>query len=350
MGLGQGDTIRCCGSDAELHGTGAYGIVDNGRLVSDCYFTGSIYDYNVNFGKAPIASGIQRVENCYSAPSKLDATVKSSLIDQIKRSDPIEPYPIRHCFVSSNVSAKDSAYVERPYNDTTKYRLDMYRMDDEAMKTPAFADTLNSYSGKKLWKQDAACNFGYPILAASPMPASAFTRNADSITGSSARLHATFNYGDEAANVLERGIAWKMREDKEWSKDTNLIKDNTLKLNGLQAKKVYMFRAYIERSVGGTLYGESLTFVTKQSDALNEAAADEQITVSPNPATDQLQLRDVQGSLQSLRLFNAVGQEVLRQELSGSTGTVNIATLSKGIYFLQIRTGHGTVMRKIAKN
>ncbi|MBP5614104.1 MAG: T9SS type A sorting domain-containing protein, partial [Bacteroidales bacterium] len=118
----------------------------------------------------------------------------------------------------------------------------------------------------------------------------------------------------------------------------------------LQSKKVYMFRAYIERGVGGTLYGETLTFVTKQADALNEAAADEQITVSPNPATDQLQLRDAQGSLQSLRLFNAVGQEVLRQELAGSTGTVDIATLSNGIYFLQIRTGHGTVLRTIAKN
>ena len=351
-GIGTSRAIYECGCDAELHGAVAYGISGSGRQVSDCYFTGSIYDY-ANAGisnKAPIASGIQRVENCYSAPSKLDATVKSSLINQISQSTPIEPYPIRHCFVSSKVSAKDSARISRPYNDSTQYRLDMYRMDDEAMKTPAFADTLNSYSGKKLWKQDAACNFGYPILAASPLPASAYTKAADSITGSSARLHATFNYGDEAANVLERGIAWKMREDKEWSKDTNLIKDNTLKLNGLQAKKVYMFRAYIERSVGGTLYGESLTFVTKQSDALNEAAADEQITVSPNPATDQLQLRDAQGALQSLRLFNAVGQEVLRQELSGSTGTVNIATLSKGIYFLQIRTGHGTVMRKIAKN
>ncbi|MBP5612961.1 MAG: T9SS type A sorting domain-containing protein, partial [Bacteroidales bacterium] len=75
-----------------------------------------------------------------------------------------------------------------------------------------------------------------------------------------------------------------------------------------------------------------------------------QITVSPNPATSQIRLRDAQGTLQSLRVFNAVGQEVLRQDLDGSTGTVNISNLSKGIYFLQIRTGHGTVMRKIAKN
>lgn len=352
LGIGKANVIYGCGCDAELHGATAYGISHGGKIVSDCYFTGSIYDY-ANAGsssKAPICTGVTRVDNCYSAPSKLDSKVKSSLVNQITRTTPIEPYPIRHCFISSNVTAKDSAWISRPYNDSTQYRLDMYRMDDEAMKTPAFADTLNSYSGKKLWKQDAACNFGYPILAASPMPASAFTRNADSITGSSARLHATFNYGDEAANVLERGIAWKMREDKEWSKDTNLIDNKTLKLNGLQSKKVYMFRAYIERGVGGTLYGETVSFSTKQADALNEAAADEQITVSPNPATSQLQLRDAQGSLQSLRLFNAVGQEVLRQELAGSTGTVNISNLSKGIYFLQIRTDHGTVMRKIAKN
>ena len=352
LGIGQGE-ICCCGSDAELHGATAYGITNNSRQVSDCYFTGSIYDYNVSGtgnSKAPIGTIIHRTDNCYSAPSKLDAKVKTSIVNQIPQSDPIEPYPIRHCFVSSNVSAKDSAWISRPYNDSTQYRLDMYRMDDEAMKTPAFADTLNSYSGKKLWKQDAACNFGYPILAASPLPASAYTKAADSITGSSARLHATFNYGDEAANVLERGIAWKMREDKEWSKDTNLIDNKTLKLNGLQSKKVYMFRAYIERGVGGTLYGETVSFSTKQADALNEAAAEEQITVSPNPATSQIRLRDAQGTLQSLRVFNAVGQEVLRQDLDGSEQVVNISTLAKGVYFLKIQTGHGTVMRKIAKN
>ena len=69
--------------------------------------------------------------------------------------------------------------------------------------------------------------------------------------------------------------------------------------------------------------------------------------VFPNPATSQIRLRVAHGTLQSLRVFNAVGQEVLRQGLEGNEQTINISTLANGIYFLQIRTGHGTVMRKI---
>ena len=62
---------------------------------------------------------------------------------------------------------------------------------------------------------------------------------------------------------------------------------------------------------------------------------------------DAFDLRDEQGTLQSLRVFNAVGQEVLRQNLEGSEQVVNIATLAKGVYFLKIGTDRDTVMRKI---
>ena len=69
--------------------------------------------------------------------------------------------------------------------------------------------------------------------------------------------------------------------------------------------------------------------------------------VFPNPATNQIRLRDAQGTLQSLRVFNAVGQEVLRQKLAGSEQIVNISTLAKGVYFLKIGTDRTTVIRKI---
>lgn len=58
-------------------------------------------------------------------------------------------------------------------------------------------------------------------------------------------------------------------------------------------------------------------------------------------------MRDAQGTLRSLQVFNAIGQEVLRQSLEGSEQVVNISTLAKGVYFLKIGTDRASVMRKI---
>ncbi len=92
----------------------------------------------------------------------------------------------------------------------------------------------------------------------------------------------------------------------------------------------------------------------KQGDCFNKNVGgsvpdikDGYITVSPNPASGQIRLRDEQGMLRSLQVFNAIGQEVLRQNLEGSEQVVNISTLAKGVYFLRIGTDRTTVMRKI---
>ena len=77
------------------------------------------------------------------------------------------------------------------------------------------------------------------------------------------------------------------------------------------------------------------------------SSSTESLCVFPNPASGQIRLRYEQGTLQSLQVFNAVGQEVLRQNLEGSEQVVNIATLAKGVYFLRIGTDRTTVMRKI---
>jgi hypothetical protein len=78
-----------------------------------------------------------------------------------------------------------------------------------------------------------------------------------------------------------------------------------------------------------------------------ETCSKSSVEVFPNPASGQIRLRYEQGTLQSLQVFNAVGQEVLRQNLEGSEQVVNISTLAKGVYFLKIETDRATVVRKI---
>jgi len=75
----------------------------------------------------------------------------------------------------------------------------------------------------------------------------------------------------------------------------------------------------------------------------------EAVQVYPNPASDYLQLylresvmKDAQYSL-----YNALGELVQHQTIQQSQERINIATLSKGLYFIHVETARGTSVQKV---
>lgn len=68
--------------------------------------------------------------------------------------------------------------------------------------------------------------------------------------------------------------------------------------------------------------------------AVNESNNPQPLEVYPNPATDVLYLKNIPGEQVTYSVFNILGQEVA----SGYTsGTISVATLDKGLYFLQVK-------------
>lgn len=80
---------------------------------------------------------------------------------------------------------------------------------------------------------------------------------------------------------------------------------------------------------------------------LNVAQSELEYTtlIYPNPATDELEIQCGMDQNASYNLRNMQGQ-LLQQ---GAIGKVNISTLSKGVYLLDIITQHGKVSRKFVK-
>ena len=70
-------------------------------------------------------------------------------------------------------------------------------------------------------------------------------------------------------------------------------------------------------------------------------------SVYPNPASDNLFV--IMSEAKNLILYNSLGEEVSNWNLSAGTNEINISDLSSGIYFLELKTESGVVMKKIIK-
>ena len=82
-------------------------------------------------------------------------------------------------------------------------------------------------------------------------------------------------------------------------------------------------------------------FVGENTTACSELG--ESIDVYPNPTQGFVNI--VATGLQSVRLFNAVGQEVYDTETHGNQVSINVSNLSDGIYFMRILTVQGASVR-----
>lgn len=82
------------------------------------------------------------------------------------------------------------------------------------------------------------------------------------------------------------------------------------------------------------LEGIIVNIIPTEPSAVNEALCQQSLEVYPNPCSDVLYLKNLPCTMVDYTIFNVFGQQVA----SGcSDGTISVAELEKGIYFLQIR-------------
>ncbi len=86
---------------------------------------------------------------------------------------------------------------------------------------------------------------------------------------------------------------------------------------------------------------------------INEQTLENSLKVYPNPTSNDIiyfELNATENSTKSLTIVNAIGQEIIRKEttiISGkNTQTINISSLAKGIYTLNLNNKGTTISRK----
>lgn len=82
------------------------------------------------------------------------------------------------------------------------------------------------------------------------------------------------------------------------------------------------------------LEGIIVNIIPTDPSAVNETLCQQSLEVYPNPCSDVLYLKNIPSEMVDYSIFNVLGQQVAT---GCSDGTINVAELEKGLYFLQIK-------------
>ena len=104
----------------------------------------------------------------------------------------------------------------------------------------------------------------------------------------------------------------------------------------------------------GENFGMSLTEIEEQIrskiTATTSTTISEQITLYPNPATEQLTISSNDEIILQVRIYDASGKLIRSiQGIKNHMADIEVASFASGLYHLIIQTRHGNVMRTILK-
>ena len=69
--------------------------------------------------------------------------------------------------------------------------------------------------------------------------------------------------------------------------------------------------------------------------------------VFPNPCSNSVNFNFEKSSQIAIRIFDARGQEVLREKVRGETISINVSAWSQGVYFVSLETEQGIAVKKM---
>ena len=86
---------------------------------------------------------------------------------------------------------------------------------------------------------------------------------------------------------------------------------------------------------------------TISTSTTNDPVLTAKTNISPNPAQSLIQINTEDLNTETIEIFDAFGQSILQQKAQFGQTTVDISTLSSGMYMVYIRTEEGMVVKKL---
>lgn len=95
--------------------------------------------------------------------------------------------------------------------------------------------------------------------------------------------------------------------------------------------------------------GNELTSLTDNALSVNTLKNSLEVSVYPNPATSFIKIKSksIDQEIQSVEVFNLLGKKVLHQKSKTFNTVLNTSSLSKGIYFIKLKTNSQQFTKKI---
>lgn len=111
-------------------------------------------------------------------------------------------------------------------------------------------------------------------------------------------------------------------------------------VDDLEHSSIYMVKAYAIVN-GQTYYGPETTFQTWMWDV---EEFEQTLKIYPNPTSSVL---NIEGEgVNSIEVYNAIGQCILTQEVNGNSVQINTEAMNNGVYFVRIHANDGVVLNR----
>jgi hypothetical protein len=158
-------------------------------------------------------------------------------------------------------------------------------------------------------------------------------------------------------------LSWDASTDNSWVKGNKVFQDGILIKDGYLGTQPSFTVKDLEEGthefsvIAYDIYDNesdaATTEVTVEPDALKNYTAD-QISVYPNPATNQLAIEfdNNVDQVTSIQLYGITGKVVYSEQFiqgMSSPYTINLSPFGKGIYFLKISTSNITTVKKLVR-
>jgi len=85
------------------------------------------------------------------------------------------------------------------------------------------------------------------------------------------------------------------------------------------------------------------------SDVKENILSNYNVSVFPNPASDYLKIEQSEAYISLIEIINLQGQVIKTQRILGNQSTLDLTTVSAGVYILKIYTNSGFVVKKLIK-
>jgi len=130
---------------------------------------------------------------------------------------------------------------------------------------------------------------------------------------------------------------------------TNLAEDSsfTTKSYSLQSLAGQTIRvAFVQQSIDKFFIIVDDIKVATTVVGINEVASENtNFSIYPNPVKNELNISSV-ASLKNVKIINAIGQEIMNENVMGNHYKVNTSSYNKGVYFVQIESEKGKSTKK----
>ena len=174
---------------------------------------------------------------------------------------------------------------------------------------------------------------------------SAITQEATDVTKTSANLHGYYYNGYYP--TITSGFEFKKVSDSSFQSLYVVTTNDTMSyfLEGLSPETEYTYRAFLCNSMG-TRYGELETFTTNSIGLNDEISLENQITLYPNPAKNEVIINSSNEIINRVEIFNLLEQMIYEKKVNNNTINIDVSKLVKGNYIAKIYSEDNGIISK----